>query len=310
MVDFSAVGQSKRAASVTTAAQAVGFTGGPAAGRCADAIRALAHASGLLAAVRPDRPAVHRGYGSLPRAAKLESAGELAGVRRRQPKSPAILAGLAWTFALAASAVTRRPIRMACWSCRSAGRSAAISSRSSNALVNGAALSLFAHHVGRGQDFGKESFVRGRPCCWARSPPLPAWACSPFPSPGRNCPIFLASTAIAGIGYNLLFLGGLALLGGAVPARHRGSVLSALYLFAYLSMGMVALGLGVVATERETGLAVDLGAAATTGLSLGTIGLLASSADARPKRRRSRRPPAKAAASQLAGINQTQGGSS
>jgi hypothetical protein len=87
--------------------------------------------------------------------------------------------------------------------------------------------------------------------------------------------IFLASTAIAGVGYSLLVLGGLALLGGAVPARNRGGVLSALYLFAYLSMGMVALGLGVVATERGLGLAVDLGAAAITLLSIGTIGLLA-----------------------------------
>jgi hypothetical protein len=52
-------------------------------------------------------------------------------------------------------------------------------------------------------------------------------------------------------------------------------VLSALYLFAYLSMGIVALGLGVVATERGLGLAVDLGAAAITALSLGTVGLLA-----------------------------------
>jgi hypothetical protein len=37
----------------------------------------------------------------------------------------------------------------------------------------------------------------------------------------------------------------------------------------------VALGLGVVATERGLGLAVDLGAAAITLLSLGTLGLLA-----------------------------------
>jgi hypothetical protein len=87
--------------------------------------------------------------------------------------------------------------------------------------------------------------------------------------------IFLASTAIAGLGYSLLVVGDLALLGGAVPARRRGGVLSALYLFACLSMGIVALGLGVVATEQGLGLAVDLGATAVTLLSLGTIGLLA-----------------------------------
>jgi hypothetical protein len=90
----------------------------------------------------------------------------------------------------------------------------------------------------------------------------------------QDLSIFLASTAIGGIGYSLLVLGGLALLGGAVPATHRGGVLSALYLFAYLSMGSVALGLGVVATERGLGLAVDLGAAAIALLSLATLGLL------------------------------------
>jgi hypothetical protein len=41
-----------------------------------------------------------------------------------------------------------------------------------------------------------------------------------------------------------------------------------------LSLGTVALGLGVVATERGLGLAVDLGAAAITLLSLGALGLL------------------------------------
>jgi len=87
--------------------------------------------------------------------------------------------------------------------------------------------------------------------------------------------IFLAATAIAGVGYSQLVVGGLALLGGAVPERQRGGVLSALYLFAYLSLGTVALGLGVVATERGLRLAVDLGAAAITLLSLGTLGLLA-----------------------------------
>ena len=88
--------------------------------------------------------------------------------------------------------------------------------------------------------------------------------------------IFLAATAISGVGYSLLFLGGLALIDGAVAAERRGGVLSAVYLFAYLSLGIVALVLGVVATQRGLGLAVDLGAAAITLLSLATIGLLAT----------------------------------
>jgi hypothetical protein len=58
---------------------------------------------------------------------------------------------------------------------------------------------------------------------------------------------FLASTAVSGVGYSLLFLGGLNALAAVTPPRCRAGVLSALYLFAYLSMGMVALVLGQVA---------------------------------------------------------------
>ena len=62
---------------------------------------------------------------------------------------------------------------------------------------------------------------------------------------------------------------------GAAPAHHRGGVLSALYLLAYLSMGSVALVLGAVATARGLALAVDLGAGVIAGLSLGTLALAA-----------------------------------
>jgi hypothetical protein len=49
-----------------------------------------------------------------------------------------------------------------------------------------------------------------------------------------------------------------------------------MYLFAYLSLGLVALVLGVVATQRGLGLAVDLGATVITLFSFATIGLLAA----------------------------------
>jgi hypothetical protein len=81
---------------------------------------------------------------------------------------------------------------------------------------------------------------------------------------------------MSGAGYSLLFLSGLALINGAVPSEHRGGVLSAVYLFAYLSLGVVALVLGAVATQRGLGLAVDLGAGIIALLSLATIGLLAA----------------------------------
>ena len=57
----------------------------------------------------------------------------------------------------------------------------------------------------------------------------------------------------------------------AAPAQHRGAVLSALYLLAYLSMGMVALSLGFVATGWGLHLATDLGVGIIAILSLATL---------------------------------------
>ena len=88
-------------------------------------------------------------------------------------------------------------------------------------------------------------------------------------------PVFLVAMATAGTGYSLLFLGALQVITGAAPAHHRGGVLSAIYLLAYLSLGSVALVLGVVATARGLGLAVDLGAGVIAGLSLATLVLAA-----------------------------------
>ena len=67
---------------------------------------------------------------------------------------------------------------------------------------------------------------------------------------------------------------GLALINSAVATERRGGVLSAVYLFAYLSLGIVAVVLGAIATQRGLGLAVDLGAGIITLLSLVTIGLI------------------------------------
>jgi hypothetical protein len=83
--------------------------------------------------------------------------------------------------------------------------------------------------------------------------------------------LYLVATATAGAGYSLLFVGGLRLINAAGSSHHRGGVLSALYLAGYLSMGAVALVLGVVATAWGLGLAVDLGAAAITIMSIATL---------------------------------------
>jgi hypothetical protein len=78
-------------------------------------------------------------------------------------------------------------------------------------------------------------------------------------------------TATAGAAYSLLFVGGLGLINAVGPSHHRGAVFSALYLVGYLSMGALALALGVVATAWGLGLAVDMGAAAIAVMSIATL---------------------------------------
>ena len=88
---------------------------------------------------------------------------------------------------------------------------------------------------------------------------------------------YLIATATAGAAYSLLFVGGLGLI-NTDSSQHRGAVFSALYLVGYLSMGALALVLGVVATAWGLGLAVYLGAVVITIVSLATFVLAATQA--------------------------------
>jgi predicted MFS family arabinose efflux permease len=266
MVDFSAAGQSRRVASVTTAAQAFGFAGALLLGGTLTQYAPWPTRLGFwVLFVLISLLFVATWF--LPRRLTGPAAS-----RRWRPKSPYIPAGLRSAFALAASAVTTAYTH-GVLILSLGGQVGHDLVGSSNALVNGTALSLFAITAGvvgiSARGLGPRPAMLLGAIASVASMGLLALAVA-----RQDLSVFLASTAIGGIGYSLLVLGGLALLGGAVPATHRGGVLSALYLFAYLSMGSVALGLGVVATERGLGLAVDLGAAAIALLSLATLGLL------------------------------------
>jgi hypothetical protein len=79
---------------------------------------------------------------------------------------------------------------------------------------------------------------------------------------------YLIGAAAAGVGYGLLFSGGLSLISATAPAEHRGGILSALYLVAYLLMGIIALLLGRTATAWGLEVAFDFCATANGFLSL------------------------------------------
>jgi predicted MFS family arabinose efflux permease len=87
----------------------------------------------------------------------------------------------------------------------------------------------------------------------------------------RDLVIYLLATAAAGGAYSLLFVGGLQLVSAAAPEHRRGGILSALYLLGYLSMGVLALVLGAIATTRGLSFAVDLGAAAIILMNVATL---------------------------------------
>jgi predicted MFS family arabinose efflux permease len=83
--------------------------------------------------------------------------------------------------------------------------------------------------------------------------------------------IYLAATAAIGAGYSLLFVGVLELVNAVGSPHHRGGVISALYLVGYISLAAIALVLGVVATACGLERAIDLGAVAITIMSIATI---------------------------------------
>ena len=143
---------------------------------------------------------------------------------------------------------------------------------SPNALVNGAVLSLFAI-VSAAVSIVARSLATRTAMTLGAFASATGMGLLAMAVALHSLPIFLLATAMAGAGYSLLFLSGLQVINTAAPAQHRGAVLSALYLLAYLSLGMVAISLGIVATGWGLHLATDLGAGIIALLSLATLAL-------------------------------------
>jgi predicted MFS family arabinose efflux permease len=146
---------------------------------------------------------------------------------------------------------------------------------SPNAFVNGAVLSLFAIVSGAVGILAK-SFRAPVAMVLGALASAMGMGLLALSVGLHDLTIFLLATSIAGAGYSLLFLSAIEVINTAAPTHQRGRILSALYLLAYLSMGTVALVLGVVATARNLRLAVELGAGVIAVLSLATLVLAIS----------------------------------
>jgi predicted MFS family arabinose efflux permease len=141
---------------------------------------------------------------------------------------------------------------------------------SPNALLNGAVLSFFPTVMGTTGIIGRSLSPRMALIIGALISALGMMLLI-LAVNLRDLVIYLLATAAAGGAYGLLFVGGLQVIVAAAPERNRGGILSALYLLSYLSMGALALVLGAIATTRGLGLAVDLGAAAIILMNVATL---------------------------------------
>jgi predicted MFS family arabinose efflux permease len=251
LVEFSGRGGTKRAATITSAAQAVGFAAALLLGGALVQYAPLPTRLSfwVLFAVLA---ALFTAAWFLPRHTGNEARA------RWRPKTPSIPADLRAPFAVAAMAVSTAYTHGVL--VLSLGSQVARDLVGSpNTLVNGAALSLFAIAsalVGIGaRTLQPRTAMAAGAAASAAGMALLAAAVA-----RHDLPLFLAATAISGAGYSLLFFGGLQTINSAAPVESRGGVLSAVYLLAYVSLGLVSLLLGVVATAQGLGFAVDLGA--------------------------------------------------
>ena len=262
MMEFAAPGQSQRAASVAAAAQAAGFAA------------ALLLGGGLVEyAPLPTRLtfwilfAVLAGLFVATWGLPREIGGHAGRWRIRAPSVPRHLRGIFVRASLAVlTAYTHGVLILSL-----GGQVAHDLVGSSNAFVNGAILSLFAIVSGivgvAAKRLSPRAAIIQGALASASGVGLLVLAAT-----RHALPIYLAATAIAGVGYSLLFFAGLATISAIAPPEHRGGILAALYLLAYLAMGTVALVLGLIARSTSLGLAIDFGAGVIALLSLATFG--------------------------------------
>ncbi|KAA0075903.1 MFS transporter [Tardiphaga sp. P9-11] len=258
IIEFSGPGQADRASSATTASQAVGF-----------ALATLI--GGALIQYAPNPTRLNFWVLSLVIATTIAFAWFLP----RHTKADA-----ATPWKLKAPCIPRR-LRMTLATSSAAGivgwvigglmlsLGARISRDlvgSSNILVNGAAIALFAVVWGVCSIFARRVAARWAVVIGAGSSIVSMGALG-LSTAQHSLWLFLASASLAGIGYSYLLFGALSLINANAAADHRAGAFSALYLIVYLLQGTVAFLLGLAATAWGLEAAIDLGAAFVAAIS-------------------------------------------
>jgi len=267
LLEFSAAGQETRASSINTVAQAVGIVLATIVGGAL--IQYAPYPTHLNFWVLLIVLAILFAFAwFLPRPVSNQALG------RWQPKLPSVPRGIRKIFAVSAIA---------------AGSGYAIGGLmmslgaqiardlvgSDNVLVNGVAIALFALAAGLVAIPGKRLTPRAAITVGGISS-IVGTALLALSTARRALPIFVAAATAGGIGFSLMYLGGLSLINASAPADRRGGVLSVLYSVAFATQAIIVLLLGATATTWGLGLAVDLGGAPIAVLSICTIGLALS----------------------------------
>ncbi|QFY63135.1 MFS transporter (plasmid) [Rhizobium grahamii] len=262
VVEFSAPHKTSQAGSATAAAQAIGMMAA-----------ALIGGALIEYAPLPTRLnfAVLTGVLLLLMAATWHlpnhTASRPAGVWR--PKVPSIPNGLFATFVTATAAVTSSYV-LGSMTLSLGAQVAKDVVSSSNALVNGGTIALFAlasavaTAPARGQS-ATRVLLAGAVIA-AISATLLATA-----TVTHSLAVYTVAQVGSGSAYSLLLLGGLSLINTHAPVTHWATTLSALFLVAYLAQAVVALSLGKIATTIGLAFAVDVGVAIVTVLATLTV---------------------------------------
>jgi MFS family permease len=251
-VDFSPAGQEHRASSVTTAATAAGLVLATVVGGAL--IQYAPLPTHLNFAVLAVVIAVVAGFAwFLPRHSPVEAQGAW------RPRAITAPRGVRRFFVVAIVAVTAAYAVGVLFLSLGADIAQTLIG-STNALVNGSIIGLNALAVGVAAIAAR----RLRPASlvlFGGITSILGLAALLLSSDQRSPAIFLVAAVVSGIGYALLFSGGLTFMAIHAPAQHRAGMLSAVYLVAYLFQGSIALLLGAIATAGGLRLALDLGSA-------------------------------------------------
>jgi MFS family permease len=138
---------------------------------------------------------------------------------------------------------------------------------SSNALVNGGTIALFAI-ASAVATVPARKLTPSKVILAGGATAIGSSALLAVAAVQHSLELYMLAQVGAGAAYSWLLLGGLSLINAHLPVTHRAATLSALFLVAYLAQAVVALSLGKVATNSGLTSAVDIGVV--------TIALLAS----------------------------------